>query len=173
LDASGTRLIRCTPHRVLEVVMTFSRSIILAAVALTALGASAAAQESKSTKKDRSVITADEIATAQVATVYQVIEKLRPYYLRRAEQPRTIYGRTGNTSVAGEDSPAPGAVVDGGSESTELVVYVDGTEVGGVGELQRIQSDQVEQIRYLSGPDAQQQYGPRYAAGVVQVTLKH
>ncbi|HET7600479.1 MAG TPA: hypothetical protein VFK09_09310 [Gemmatimonadales bacterium] len=152
--------------------MAFSRSLVLAALALAGLGASVTAQESRSTKKERNVINAEEIATAQVSTAYQVIEKLRPFYFRRAEQPRSIYGRTGNTQAGNEDTPVGGAPADGGSEKTELVVYVDGNEIGGVGELQRIQSDQIEEIRYLSGSDAQQQYGPRYAAGVIQIRLK-
>jgi hypothetical protein len=49
---------------------------------------------------------------------------------------------------------------------------VDGTEMGGVEELQRLQSNLVEEIRYLSGSDAQTKYGPRFSAGVIEVKLK-
>ena len=39
-------------------------------------------------------------------------------------------------------------------------------------ELRQIPSNTVEEIRYLSGTDAQTKYGPRFPAGVIEVTLK-
>ena len=51
-------------------------------------------------------------------------------------------------------------------------VFVDGSEAGGIEELRQIQSNTVDEIRYLSGTDAQTKYGPRFPAGVIEVTLK-
>ncbi len=59
-----------------------------------------------------------------------------------------------------------------GMQAGSLVVFVDGNEMGSVCELERITSDQIAEMRYLSSPDAQIQYGPRFASGVIRVKLK-
>src|SRR5581483_11333938 len=101
-------------------------------------------------KRDQNVITADEIAAASVNTAQQAVEKLRPDWLRRAQLQRTA---------------EIGA-------SVALAVFVNGNEVGGVTELQRISSQQVREIRFTPGADAATQFGPRFAAGIIHVRLK-
>jgi hypothetical protein len=59
------------------------------------------------------------------------------------------------------------------TETPTAAVFVDGTNMGGLDELQRIQSTLVEEIRYLSGADAAMKYGPRFSAGVLEVKLKN
>ncbi len=144
------------------------RSLVLAVLALAALTASGEAQQKK-VKRDRKLITAEEVAEANVNTAYDAVQKLRADWLRQSQRQITVHGRTGRTgyepaSEAGADAPPAG--------STKLAVFVDGNEVGGPDELQRIQSNQIEEMRFLSGSDAQQEYGAGYAAGVIQVRLK-
>jgi hypothetical protein len=133
------------------------------------------------------VITADQVDQALVKTAYEAVEKIRPGFLRRAERPQTVYGnRKGQPDVApigrGRDTErmfatdrstvdAAGGDV-GRSGAMTVIVYVDGTRMGGVQELKRIPSQDVREIRFLSASDAQLRYGTGHAAGAIQVTLK-
>ena len=144
-------------------------------------------QVSTPANRDRRVITAEEIEQAQANNALEVVEKLRPEFLRRASQRQTLgpgatargaggtYGG-GTGPTVGTGGGAYGEDHGPGHSEPEARptagVFVDGSEAGGVEELRQIQSNTVEEIRYLSGTDAQTKYGPRFPAGVIEVTLK-
>jgi hypothetical protein len=167
---------------------------IAAAAVLAGVVPVAGQQVSASANRDRRVITTEEIEQAQSTDAYQVVEKLRPEFLRRMSRPQTLgggdrgrggtnrnpggggggmgggAGGTGGGTGGGETPPDPGYSQP--EPARTAAVFVDGTEMGGVEELQRLQSNLVEEIRYLSGSDAQTKYGPRFSAGVIEVKLK-
>lgn len=155
-----------------------TRTLALALVALVALAAVGEAQQKK-IKRDRNLITAEELAELQGHNGYEAVQKLRPDWLRRADRQLTLGTRVdrgnGGRSGMGEDQEDGGASVyaDVTASPLKLTVFVDQTEMGGVEELQRLRNDEIREIRFLSGSDAQQRYGPRFAAGVIQVTLKN
>ncbi len=168
--------------------MATSRILGLLAVAtLVATMPANGQQVSTPANRDRRLITAEEIEQAQANNALEVVEKLRPEFLRRVSQRQslgagatargaggTYGGGTGATAgaagaVYGEDH-GPGHSQPEAQPTAG--VFVDGTEVGGIEELRQIQSNTVEEIRYLSGTDAQTKYGPRFPAGVIEVTLK-
>jgi len=149
---------------------------IAAAAVLAGVVPVAGQQVSASANRDRRVITTEEIEQAQSTDAYQVVEKLRPEFLRRMSRPQTLgggdrgRGGTNRNPGGGETPPDPGYSQP--EPARTAAVFVDGTEMGGVEELQRLQSNLVEEIRYLSGSDAQTKYGPRFSAGVIEVKLK-
>ena len=148
------------------------RSLVLASLALATVVASGEAQQKK-VKRDKKLITAEEVSEAAVNNAYEAVQKLRSDWLRQGQRQMTVYGR----AERGNEAPRPGEETASLSDAADargvkLTVFVDGTETGGVEELQRIQSNRIEEMRFLSGSDAQQQYGSRYAAGVIQVKLK-
>ncbi len=162
--------------------MQSHRAFILAAGALALVTVNAAAQKPK---KDRNVITAEEIAAAPANNAYEVVEKLRPEFLRRHPTAMTLGGGTrsqgvvdrggtpgraggGDPAGSGLNPPSDGAP---GAQGAELTVFVNGQQMGGVDELKRVSSNQIEEIRYLSGSAAEGKYGPRVAAGVIEVKL--
>jgi len=188
--------------------MATSRVLGLVTVAIATGAVAAGAQEvSASKNRDRRVITTEEIESAQVNTAYQVVERLRPEFLRRMSRQQTLGGGApprgtasrgtspgagntggnsggntggnsggntgGNAGGAGQADPTPDAGFGQSDAPTTAAVLVDGIQIGTVDELQRLQSNLVEEIRYLSGPDAQIKYGPRFPAGVIEVKLKH
>jgi hypothetical protein len=163
--------------------MTTSRIVTVAAAAVLAGALTAHAQQvSETSNRDRKLITTEEIDAARVNTAYQVVEKLHPEYLRRVNR---IHSLGAGGSVRGSRAAGTGASAGGGMASAEdaysrpqeeqrtTAVFVDGTDMGGIDELQRIQSNLVEEIRYLTGPDAGAKYGPRFSAGVIEVKLKN
>jgi hypothetical protein len=158
-----------------------TRLLTLSLVTSIALAGTGEAQQ-KEIKRDRNLISLEELSALQGHNGYEVVEKLRPDWLRRSERRVTLDTRrvdrgraSGNatgSNPAGED--AGGSPLD---EMTapplKLTVFVDQTEMGGVDELQRLRNDEIQEIRFLNGSDAQQRYGPRFAAGVIQVKLKN
>jgi hypothetical protein len=149
-----------------------ARFLVLAALALATVVTSGEAQ-SKKVKRDKKLITAEEVAEAGVNTAYDAVQKLRSDWLRQGQRQMTVYSRAERGSDAPRAGQETGSMEDASAgRGVKLAVFVDGTEVGGVEELQRIPSNRIEEMRFLSGSDAQQQYGSRYAAGVIQVRLK-
>jgi hypothetical protein len=169
--------------------MATSRVTGLVAVALlTGVVAASGQQVSASKNRNRNVITTEEVENAQVNNAYQVIERIRPEFLRRMTRQQTLgAGATGRLSGSrgqsggagmsggGGDVPIPGGSDPGYSQpepAQTAAVFVDGTQMGGMDELQQVASNMIEEIRFLSGTDAQTKYGPRFSAGVIEVTLK-
>ena len=161
---------------------------LLAVATLVGIMPASGQQVSTPTNRDRRVITTEEIEQAQETNALQVVEKLRPEFLRRMSQRQTL-GVGGTAAGAGGRTYGGGAGATGsagGAGATEdqgpaysqpdpqpsAAVFVDGTEMGGTDELRQISANTVEEIRYLSGSDAQTKYGPRFPAGVIEVTLK-
>jgi hypothetical protein len=59
-----------------------------------------------------------------------------------------------------------------GSGGRSPRLFVNGVEIGGGPSLQEYQSDMVAEIRFIRSADAMTQFGPDYAGGVIQVTLR-
>jgi hypothetical protein len=166
-----------------------SHTACLAAFAAGVLLCTPLGLSAQQTTSSRSVdvITAEQVDRALVKTAYEAVEKIRPGFLRRAERPQTVYGnRKGQPDVApigrGRDTERMFATDRSTLDATEgdvgrsgaitVIVYVDGTRMGGVQELKRISAQEVREIRFLSASDAQQRYGTGHAAGAIQVSLK-
>jgi hypothetical protein len=165
--------------------MITSRIVAVAAAVALAGGLTAQAQQvSENANRNRKLITAEEIDAAHVNNAYQVIEKLHPEYLQRVNRIQTLGSgqmnrggsRGGGASSAGEGSD-PMQAADQSYIQPEpqrtTAVFVDGNEMGGLEELQQVQSNLIEEIRYLSAADAEAKYGPRFSAGVIELKLKN
>lgn len=59
-----------------------------------------------------------------------------------------------------------------GSGGRSPRVFVNGMEMGGAPSLEEYQSDMVTEVRFIQPTQAMTQYGPDYAGGVIQVTLR-
>lgn len=101
------------------------------------------------TSRDRDRIILEEIEATPVANAYDVVQALRPEFLR-------------SRGVASVRSGTP----------EYAIVYVDGVRTGGLGELRRVPREQLEEIRYLSGNDATTMYGTGHGGGAILVVTK-
>ncbi len=164
--------------------MCQSESRTALVVLLLATPAFSAAQQ-VSAAADRDIITAQQIATVQANTALEAVEKLRPDFLRRAERPQTIFGRTRASTPASSSDPSSPAdrmlsrsrsTLEGDADASagplKIVVFVDGARFGDARDLKRIPASEIREIRFLSGSDAQQQYGAGHGAGVIHVALR-
>lgn len=99
----------------------------------------------RTTSRDRNVLTAEEIATIDVATAADAVERLRPSWLRN---------RGAASLSGGADVP---------------IVYVDDIRFGPVSQLQRIAARTVFEIRFIPGTDTGIKYGLGHGGGVIAV----
>ena len=111
-------------------------------------GAPAPAVSSSATRRASNELSRAEIETANVATAYDAVQRLRPQYLRSR----------GKSSI---NRPAQFAAV-----------FLDGTPVGGLDALRRISAAAVGSIRYLSGSEATQRFGTGYEGGAILVETR-
>jgi hypothetical protein len=100
---------------------------------------------------NRNVITQAEIEQTSGRTAFEVVQTLRPEYLR---------GR-GVTSSA--DNPS------GGGEPS---VFVNGTFYGGTESLGNISGTVIREIRFANARDATTKYGTGYPNGVIEIITK-
>ena len=93
------------------------------------------------------VITAADMAAVNLPTAFDVVERLRPHFLR----PR------GPTTVVSD---------------TRLVVYQDNLNLGGVEMLRQIRAAELQEIRFLSASDATTRFGTGHPGGAIIVTTR-
>lgn len=98
--------------------------------------------------RNRDVIAAEEIASVDVPTAYDLIRRLRPEFLR----PRGVSG------VRGSISPS---------------IYINGIKApDGLQQLQNINREDVLEIRWLSATDATTRFGTGNSGGAIMVKTK-
>jgi hypothetical protein len=98
---------------------------------------------------DRSVLSQVELEEFPSSTVYDVIERRRPEWLRSR----------GTFSLRRPDSGFP-------------VVYINDVREGDLRALRSLQALSIMEIRYFSGPQATQRWGTGVPGGVIAVTTK-
>jgi hypothetical protein len=101
-------------------------------------------------RKDPNVITEAELSARSALTARQVIEQLRPQFLR-----------------------VRGTTTLGNAQTSDVVwVYFDGTRMGTVEVLNNIGAHEIREIRYLSPSEATNRYGTGHVQGAILVTRK-
>jgi hypothetical protein len=101
-------------------------------------------------RRDPNVITQAELASYSTLTARQVIEQLRPQFLR-----------------------VRGTTTLGNAEAGDVIwVYLDGTRMGTVEVLNNIGAHEVREIRYLNPSEATNRYGTGHVQGAILVTRK-
>lgn len=85
------------------------------------------------------VITTEELRSMETYSAYDAIARLRPQWLR---------------------SRVPGV---------EPVVFMDGSQLGGLEMLRTVQVSTLVEIRYRNGPDATTRYGTGFGGGTIEM----
>lgn len=125
--------------------VSFLASLSTILLAATLIGCSGS---KSSTDSDPNEISREEIKRIEdVSSAYAVVQRLRPNWLRKR----------GPTSVT---SPS------------DILVYVEGSRYGPPESLRRINTLDVESMRFLSDDQATMEYGTGHDHGVIEVTLR-
>ncbi len=114
---------------------------VLGAVLLVTACA-AASQSSDSPKRQRNLITAEELQAVNEVSAVAAVRRLRPQWVRTS-------GRRG-----------------------EPVVYVDDFRAGHIEALDRLSIQDIAELRYLSASDATTRYGTGHEGGAILVRTK-
>lgn len=99
---------------------------------------------------DRNVITESELTSVPSSSLYDLIEKVRPNFVRSH----------GQTSLNAPNS------------SNFAAVFVDGQPYGDIGQLRSLVAAQVQEVRYYDAISAQSKFGLISGSGVIDVTIK-
>jgi hypothetical protein len=101
-------------------------------------------------RKDPNVITEAELSSRSALTARQVIEQLRPQFLR-----------------------VRGTTTLGNAQTSDVIwVYFDGTRMGTLEVLNNIGAHEIREIRYLNPSEATNRYGTGHVQGAILVTRK-
>ena len=129
--------------------MSIKSLYLMTFAAVMACASAGGSGSGSGTYRDPIVITDQEIAASNESNAFDVVQKLRPLFLRTR----------GRSSIS-----------SGGNEYAS--VFVDGQYYGGLSSLRNLVASQVHEIRYLSGPEAGGKYGIRYGSGAIDVRMK-
>jgi hypothetical protein len=122
------------------------RSQVLVTAVSLALLACASGPSSGGTSRNRNVITQEEIEAQPTSTAYELVQRLRPTWLRN-RGPSSI--RSGSPSLP--------------------VVYIDEVWSGGLEALSRVSTQIVREIQFINGRDATTKWGLDHGGGVIMV----
>jgi hypothetical protein len=123
-------------------------SLLSLTLLLYAACASQSGTQASTPRRVRDLISADEISRVQVGTAYDVVQTLRPEYLRSRST----------------------ATFSGAQELA--VVYIDGVRAGSVDQLRRVPRETLNEIRYVNAADATTRFGTGHAGGAILVATK-
>lgn len=125
--------------------LVFLVSLTFAPVAC-ASSAGLAGEEAPSSRRDSDRIHAEELSVTSAGNAFDVVQALRPTWLRSR----------------------PGARSFGGGGSVR--VYMDGVSMGGVAALRNIPRDGIISLEYLDPAEATQRWGTGHGAGAILVS---
>ncbi|TVP44701.1 MAG: hypothetical protein EA350_11055 [Gemmatimonadales bacterium] len=111
-----------------------------------------ACSTSSGARGDRDVITEEEIRRSSATDAYRLVSSLRPAWLRER----------GAVTLRTTDSGDGQALVN-----PQIVVYIDGTRLGDVSELETVATTGLTSIRRLSASEATQRFGTGHPRGAL------
>lgn len=130
----------------------FSRRVL--ATAMVALTACASGSVGSAARQNPNVISADEIAASSASNAYEVIQRLRPNFLRTRG---AVHGTPGATNAI---------------EMVDLVIYLNENRLGGSDQLRQIATTDIREIRYFNSSEATTKWGTGHSAGAIQVVSR-
>lgn len=108
-----------------------------------------ATAEVRQKSRNRAVITLAEIDSSSATDAYQLIQLIRPEWLR-----------TRGSSSMRDPNPVP------------PVAYVDGQHYGGLTALQSFRIGSFKELRYYSATEATNRWGTGHTGGVIYLTTR-
>lgn len=117
------------------------------AVVVTLLLSACASGPPGAPRPNPNLITRAEIDDVGPTSAFELIQELRPMWLRER-----------------------GAVSF--TQETDLVVYLDGSRVGGRDELRNIYTYNIETVEFMDARRATNRYGPGHVNGAILITTR-
>lgn len=96
-------------------------------------------------RSDSNRLSRDEVVATNTSTAFDAIRMLRPNWLRKR----------GAMSV---------------TQSSDIMVYLDNVQIGGLGTLQSIPVNSITSLQFLDAPTATQRWGTGHPHGAILVS---
>jgi len=147
---------------------------LLSLLTLAAVLAPAPARAQKEPKKDRDLITREELldADAKSPDLYQAVKRLRPHFFTQNRGPTSTGIQPGGSGTMCnakiEQNCTPRTM---GTVVALPVVYLDGMKMGDPETLKGIVTRNVDEVRYLSPGKAEMEYGLGHEGGAILVKM--
>lgn len=127
------------------------RIVLVAAMVLALLPAACATGSGSDDepRRDRNVITLQELESLPSLSVHEAVQRLRPAWLR-----------------------SRGPVSGGGATSSYPQVMMDGVILGDINTLKDFRTDNVQELRFMPPRDATTRLGTGYMAGVIEILTR-
>jgi hypothetical protein len=134
--------------------MRCSRRILATATLVLAAACASGGGASSAERQNPSVITTEEIAASSASNAYEVIQRLRPNFLRTRG---AVHGTPGATNAV---------------EMVDLVVYLNENRLGGSDQLRQVATADIREIRYYNSSEATTKWGTGHSAGAIQIVSR-
>lgn len=141
--------------------MNHARSRWLPLLTLGALLLPSGGHSQQPAKKERDIITRDELleVDTKAPDLYQAVRRLRPHFLVFNRGPRRVC-----EALDPNCAPARGVAT---------VVYLDGMRAGDLEALKGIPIRKVDEVRYLTPNKAGVEFGAEHEGGAILVKIHH
>lgn len=110
---------------------------------LTGVAGCASGGANGTSRGSANLITLEELGTVQNLSAFDAVQRLRPRWIQ---------------ARGGTDQPP--------------VVFLDGSNMGGIETLRTIQASSIREMRFRDGRDATTRYGTGYGGGVIEITTR-
>lgn len=129
---------KCLKRNGLPLAMILHRALVAAALSALALLPSCAGGRPARPRVqgDQYLVQQSELADTKQQNLYDAIRQVRPFWLTRDQRRGTTGG-------------------------TEIIVYLDEQQIGGIGQLTRLPVSNAQRVRYMSATEAQVRFGAR------------
>ena len=121
-------------------------TIPLMALAILVSGCATTSGSPSETRRDRNVITFEELQPISTLSLYGAIQRLRPAWLR-----------------------SRGPMSGGGATSSYPQVFRDGIQLGDIETLRSLRIDGVKELHFIPARDATTRFGTGFLAGVIEI----
>jgi hypothetical protein len=132
--------------------MHFSRRVL--ATTMVAFAACASGGGASTALQNPNVISTEEIAASSASNAYEVIQRLRPNFLRTRG---AVHGTPGAANAV---------------EMVDLVVYLNENRLGGSDQLRQVSTTDIREIRYFNSSEATTKWGTGHSAGAIQIVSR-
>ncbi len=126
-----------------------SRLLMASLLVLLAAGCATSGAGSGEPRRDRNLLTSEDMAPMESFTAWEAVQRLRPMWMR------------------------PGGIRNSANPAGHYPhVFVDGSPFGPMDSLRSFRVVNIEEMRYINPTDSTIRYGGQYQGGVILVTMK-
>lgn len=157
--------------------MRLSSRLLLPVCLVLVSACASGGSRTQTVRANSSVITQEEIAQTTATTAYQLVQSLRPQWVR----PRPVQNLSESThtrpvgsgrNASGDVSEGRGTITVPNAGQPQVLVYMGQARLGDIRELHQIPATGVARVEFLDPAKADFRFGRGHTHGVILITPK-